>query len=446
MSYRKYTEEKRSQFEEVETEITKLHSEIQDISSNLQDFQNSIEQIPEQYQDLSDAERDAFYEEFSSLVAKAEGIDNPVDLVQLQEELNSAYKSPLRDSIQSIQKEIVTTVGLGDEDKLHQTIQKTTTGEFTDPAKAREKYNQIHREINSLDDIQQKKLRQYLRQSPTQLLYPNELVDFVEGTRQTKASLSELDTSLNEKQWWPDDITPLTKRSALYDGNLNQTESMRRISHIDEKTYNLDNLGIPATKSVHEYVSRREEQLSSVIEFLEPINKYLTKILDLQETLQSIQNLRSSGIESLEQLSFITDFDKKSSYELEELGENISDIVGEYNQWVQSKQDQWEQVSTRISRMKSQIENIKQLPEEVESHLNQEIFTSLQIVEAFQILQSAENWIQDQLAYIGDNLTPRAENILESLLEEGSTSITESDVDAIIELLKYIDLRVELDD
>lgn len=441
----KFANTKTEQFEKLTSNIGKIESTLQKRLENLESFEDIIDQLPKQYEALEgEEERQAFHDSYADLLSELDEKETATEILTLREKLIKSYEDPLIDSIQTTQLRLLDELDVTENNKLRQIINDTKKTDFEDTTAARSRFQELLNKINEVEDVKQELFVTYLKESPSQLRYPEELAQYLDQLDQQYTKLSRLEADLSGYDWWPEEARSIETQKEFYGEEINVEQALEDANQVTQAITTAEESPVPLFNVLQNQIIEEIENTEDISEFLSLLKSNCDTIIDYISALDDIASPLEGENDIEEYPNFLVQYQDISADSLSDLNQELAKIETSYFDWKADFKQRWEGLRSQIL---ATAERFGDPPGKIADAVHEDDLIEVYgAAGAYKIFREGVNWLEEQQASMGEELSGEAAELFNKIVDEGSVSVSEDDMDALKELISIVDLKVEFDD
>lgn len=173
-------------------------------AERLEHFQDQLQEYANQVENMDSTEQSAFYDSATSISNRVEDIDSVDELLDIEEEIKEAIRSPLeqvaRESIEEFLSSVSPNLTKQKRERIFEKLSDKLPNELETIG---ETHQQLIPQINDLPPNLQEMVASQVEDSPSQLLAPHEDIEpFVELLKDRHTLLTDVENAFNEAGEW----------------------------------------------------------------------------------------------------------------------------------------------------------------------------------------------------------------------------------------------------
>ena len=177
-------------------------------AERLEHFQDQLQEYANQVENMDSTEQSAFYDSATKISNRVEGIDSVDELLDLEEDIKEAIRSPLeqvaKESIEEFLSSVSPNLTKENQEKIFEKLSDKLPNELETIG---ETHQQLIPQINDLPPNLQEMVASQVEDSPSQLLAPHEDIEpFVEILKDRHTLLTEVENAFNEAGEWAPEV------------------------------------------------------------------------------------------------------------------------------------------------------------------------------------------------------------------------------------------------
>lgn len=355
------------------TDVEETAGSLEEQAENLRAFREHLDEAGDRVADMEPREREAFYSKAADIREKLGDITTVDALLELEDEIEEAVRSPLQQAAINALEEFLDVVDPNISGETHADVEDGIKRSVpADLQKITDTYEALIPRTKELPELLQRKVAERVEQHPTELTNPDaELDPFVEKLERRHDQLSAFDGMFEQAgEWAPD--TDMAATARFYDEldyPIAQGQGEKYIDDIEENTSVLDDTEL----GIKELARRELEQelgdatVDEIVSSLQDVVSGLSTLTDQYETLSEFEtSLERFGTDKgvfegpIDDLLAETEQIRLQVYNsVLTLREEIQNLIGDYKKF-------FEEIADRLNAQREMVEDLRQEFSELE--------------------------------------------------------------------------------
>jgi len=314
-------------------------------AEQLEAFQDQLDEYATQVENMDSTEQNAFYDSATAIANRAEDIDTVDELLDLEDEIEEAIRSPLeqvaRESIEQFLAAVNPQLTQETRERIFEKLSDKLPNELETIG---ETHQELIPKVSNLPPHLQDLVASQVEDSTSHLLAPHEdIKPFVETLQERHTLLAEVETAFQEAgQWAP--AVDFTHETEFYSAAPPRWDADDVQSELDQIQSELD--ALPTTEfSLDELV---ESELRDAFDDFD-LAKTTSNLRDVRQDLASI----AASYEQLEERSTtLNDFGTTRGV----FEERIDDLLAQYNQLPFNQYDSLDDLEDSLDELNDDID------------------------------------------------------------------------------------------
>ena len=346
-------------------DVRKVAKTLEEQKAELTSFRKSVQEHIEQVDEMEDNERTAFYENADRLRARVQTADQVDDLLELEEEVEEAIRSPLRQIALESYEEFLSIVNPDiRKDSQNEIEEKISNQIAADLESTADGYQALNERTSELPIHLKELVATFVEENTSSLQDPEEeIANWVDRLEKRHELLQEVDSLFKEAGTWAPE-TEFAKADAPYgmDTLSISPDTIRtRIDAIDSEVNDLVDLGLDVREIVTDQIQDEIDEKG--------IAKFATSLRDIETSLTTISGKYeyvSSQIDAMDEFGmdaglFEEEMDELASRHIQLKHQHFPSLDEIRATVVDLEDDVEEFVSTVHNRLKAQKDLIEVL-------------------------------------------------------------------------------------
>lgn len=447
---------------EIVTDVEETAGSLEEQAEKLRAFREHLDEASDRVTDMEPRERDAFYSKAADIRGKLDDVTTVDGLLELEEEIEEAVRSPLQQATLNALEEFLDVVDPNLSGETREDVEDGIKRSVpADLQKITDTYGALISRSKELPELLQRKVAERVEQHPTELTNPDaELDPFVEKLERRHDQLSTFDEMFEQAGDWAPE-TDLAATARFYDKldyPLAQGQGKKYIDDVEERVAGLDDteLGIKelARKELEQQLD--DATVDEIVSALQDIVSGLSTLTDQYETLSEFEAaIEQFGTDKgvfegpIDDLLAETEQIRLQVYNaVLTLREDIQSLIGDYKQF-------FEEVAERLNAQREMVEDLRKEFSELEDPdvgfaadrqeningvtVRQDPYAALQACAAY------DTWVEKAFEELsGDFDSEAVVDIWRQLYDGQAVRLSDSNRDALLALADRFKLDVVL--
>ncbi|SDM96001.1 hypothetical protein SAMN05192554_110125 [Haloarchaeobius iranensis] len=441
-------EEKREElFTKLGSKLTTAHSDWDTISGQLEEYQNEIKSIDDRYSNLPDGKRQGFDLSLANIIEVVTDSTSPVGVLNTRSDLKTAFENPLISSVQENYIKFYEEVGIEVSDEDRNEIRgKIRASAESNPEGALREINDVLGKIDDLNQYVIEALVDDLSENPTNVTSPADINSQIDKLHSRQKELDSIAEEFSERSWIPEEVEMINTSISLLNSET-ELEFVEYFELIDEEVQTIPEI-VPLENAIQgELLNRRDEVFKRPSIVFTDIKNGVTSISKENDSLSHIQSL-STMIDfrekDVEFMNTVEEWRGSPPDDLDQLQDSVQYAVNQLSIWKDVVDERWSTKQPILSTYQDLLQ--EDPPDKVQSCMQTELPAEENLPRLYSALIQAESWISENEDQILEHISEDAQDLFHSLSESNMYSISESELDALAELMDIVDIKVVMDE